>query len=210
MGPSGCGSRRCCTCSAASTARPAGEIELGGRRVDALSETHVGARCAGARSASSSSSSTCRQPDRRARTSSCRRCWPGVAGRERAAPARDLLERARARRHGRARPRPALGRPAAARRARPRADQRAARPARRRADRQPRQRQRRATSSRSCDEPARRRPDARARHPRRAGRRARRPRVSMRDGLVVDESALADRPAGAARLPSLLDTGVGG
>ena len=119
-GPRGRASRRCCTCSAGSTGRTPARVEVVGQALDdAVAGASAGAVPQPARSASCSSSTSCCRTSPPRRTSRCPARIAGVAAaRGRWSGARALLARGRSGRPARPLPEPALGRRAAARRAR--------------------------------------------------------------------------------------------
>ena len=177
-----------------------GELPARGHRRRRGSTSRRSRASAAGASASSSRASTCSRARARSRTSRCRCSTPAAAdgqhARGRARRSRLLGLADREHNH----PEPALGRPAAARRDRARADQRPGDPARRRADRQPRLADGDEIIDHDPDAQPRARADGRAGHARARHRRLRRPRSSRcaTASIVSDErTAPAPRADGA-------------
>ena len=124
--------------SAVSTGRPAGTYVLDGVDVSQLDDNALAAICACANSASSFRASICSRVPTRSRTSRFRLFYAGVPAKRRLARASSTLLARWVWRPAAPSAQPAFGRPATARRDRPRAHQRPGRSAGRRAYRQSR------------------------------------------------------------------------
>ena len=200
MGPSGCGKSTLLHLLGGLDRPTAGEVLLGGRRVDQLSEAALGAAAPPRGRLRLPVLQPDRQPhgrrQRRAARPARRRCRRArraragascstTLGLARAAPARSPAALSGGQQQRVAIARALVNRPA--------------RPAGRRADRQPRQPRARARSSALLRAPPRARPDDRPRHPRRARGQRRRPRRSTCATALISEETLlsGDRDPGA-------------